>query len=380
MGQWQNDPFAADEDQRATRRQRPPASPPHRPLQAPATSTGNQRPSWLDDAPAPPFPDVAADLPTRRMSTPAGSNASPSASTHRSPGSSLNISRSMRRAAEPGASGSTRRVRTLGDAPTALVPTKDRRALATQRLAPGSALIPVSERMVAVKTRARPRYRHTMTTVGFMLVALVLALIVAVSQSLQAQPPTATLGNTQGQSTPPPSGSGPWTVTAGALIYLAPTPKPTAATYASSAGGSVNTLTDVEPCHGGEMFLSAITQWSVPPGCYSNVFVPNPANYPARAAQGYCNWWVEENHLSNPNITQGGQVYLGTKPIVGAAVFFQGGVQGASAEGHWAQLVAIAPGGYWLLISEMNFSWRGAGFGRVDYRYVHVGPGVSFYK
>ncbi len=33
---------------------------------------------------------------------------------------------------------------------------------------------------------------------------------------------------------------------------------------------------------------------------------------------------------------------------------------------------------YWVLVSEMNFHWRGAGFGRVDFRYVHVGDGVTF--
>lgn len=407
MGQWQDEPFGAD-DQRATGRERPlrpqpsSAAPeqnaswaqPRRQFRQPGASSGNHPPSWLDDAPAPPFPESGPDLATRRVGTPLGPNAAP--------GSSLNISRSMRHAGGLGASGGaggTRGARTLGDIPTvsvprpdgrdssddraALVPAEDRRALTSQRLVPGSALIPASARMVAVKKRSRPRYRHTLATTGFTLVALVLALIIAVSQSLQSQPPTTDAnGNSQAQtrSTPPPSGSGPWTVTAGALIYLAPTPKPTAATTYASGAGNVNTLTDVEPCHGGELFLPAITQWTVPPGCYSNVFVPNPKDYPARAAQGYCNWWVEQNHLSNPNITQGGQVYLGTKPIAGAAVYFQGGVQGASAEGHWAQLVAVAPGGYWLLISEMNFAWRGAGFGRVDYRYVHVGSGVSFWK
>jgi hypothetical protein len=59
-------------------------------------------------------------------------------------------------------------------------------------------------------------------------------------------------------------------------------------------------------------------------------------------------------------------------------VHFNGGVQGASRDGHWAQVVAVAPGNYWVLITEMNFRWRGGGFGKVSYRYIHVGPGVSF--
>ena len=41
-------------------------------------------------------------------------------------------------------------------------------------------------------------------------------------------------------------------------------------------------------------------------------------------------------------------------------------------------MVAVPPGGYWFLISEMNFTWRGAGWQKVEYRYVHTGPGVSF--
>ena len=35
------------------------------------------------------------------------------------------------------------------------------------------------------------------------------------------------------------------------------------------------------------------------------------------------------------------------------------------------------PGG-WFLISEMNFYWNGGGWGRVDYRFAHSGPGVYF--
>jgi hypothetical protein len=53
-------------------------------------------------------------------------------------------------------------------------------------------------------------------------------------------------------------------------------------------------------------------------------------------------------------------------------------VQGAGASGHFAQVVAIAPDHYWMLITEMNFAWRGGGFGKVDYRYAHVGSGVTF--
>ena len=49
----------------------------------------------------------------------------------------------------------------------------------------------------------------------------------------------------------------------------------------------------------------------------------------------------------------------------------------AAERGHAAVVEQLLSGG-WLEISEMNFYWNGGGWGRVDYRYVHVGPGVSF--
>jgi surface antigen len=64
-------------------------------------------------------------------------------------------------------------------------------------------------------------------------------------------------------------------------------------------------------------------------------------------------------------------------PQVGATAVFQPGVQGAGGGGHVAHVEAVLGGG-WLLVSEMNFAWNGGGFGLVDYRYVHTGPGVLF--
>jgi hypothetical protein len=137
--------------------------------------------------------------------------------------------------------------------------------------------------------------------------------------------------------------------------------------------------TDVtgEFCQQSYIFVPNITQWTVPPGCYATIYTPNPVNFPARPGFGYCNWWVREQHLNYWDITVG-NFPRSSIPKAGEAVWFDPGVQGASSEGHWAQLVAISPGGYWLLISEMNFGWRGGGFGRVDYRYIHTGPGVLF--
>ena len=132
-----------------------------------------------------------------------------------------------------------------------------------------------------------------------------------------------------------------------------------------------------EFCQQSYMFVPNISQWTVPPGCYANIYTPNPANFTYVIGFGYCNWWVREQHLNVPDVTAGNYPRSST-PKAGEAVWFDPDVQGASSDGHWAQLVAISPGGYWLLISEMNFSWRGGGFGKVDYRYIHVGSGILF--
>lgn len=135
--------------------------------------------------------------------------------------------------------------------------------------------------------------------------------------------------------------------------------------------------TSLEPCQSQNYWLPVITQWAVPPGCYGNVYTPNPANYPYRPTWGWCNWWPEETH---PHL-QGDAALLLPKhhtPIVGATVWFDPYEQGASGDGHFAELVAINPDGYWLLISEMNNNWRGAGWGRIDYRYIHVSPGIDY--
>jgi hypothetical protein len=158
--------------------------------------------------------------------------------------------------------------------------------------------------------------------------------------------------------------TGPWASSAASVIVLnAPAP-------AANSNG--------EPCNDGVKFLPVMDQWAVPPGCYANIYRPNPANYPFRPGFGWCNWWVRVHHLGQLDITENLAYRHDTKPVPGAAIFFYGNVQGADSAGHWAQVVAIAPDNYWILISEMNFDWRGAGWGKVDYRYVHAGPGVIF--
>jgi hypothetical protein len=145
----------------------------------------------------------------------------------------------------------------------------------------------------------------------------------------------------------------------------------------SGGSGPVSPVSQTtgQPCHDEVRWPSRISQWTVPLGCYSKVYAPNPKNYVSRPSYGWCNWWPEVLH---PQYSGSSVLHLPSHstPKVGAVVFFAGGVQGASSEGHYAQVVAIH--GNWVLITEMNFRWRGAGFKRVDYRFIHLGPGVSF--
>jgi hypothetical protein len=107
------------------------------------------------------------------------------------------------------------------------------------------------------------------------------------------------------------------------------------------------------------------------------VYTINPANYGSHPNFGWCNWWPEAMH---PGFQGSAALHqpAHSRPIPGAVVQFTSGAQGAGGDGHYANVVAVHPGGYWVLVGEMNFSWRGAGFGRVSYRYIHTGPGVSF--
>ncbi len=192
-------------------------------------------------------------------------------------------------------------------------------------------------------------------------------------------------GGTSGAQSgvPQPSGRGPITATIGVIVDIpAPQAKHSTQNSSPSPSGYGNYiaygLSSIQPCHDSVKFVANISQWTVPPGCYANIYKPNPANYPPRASWGWCNWWVEETHPQDPNVTGATSYPRGTVPVANAAIFIDGGEQGASSSGHWAESVAVSPGGYWILISEMNFAWRGGGWGLIDYRYIHVSPHVHF--
>lgn len=143
----------------------------------------------------------------------------------------------------------------------------------------------------------------------------------------------------------------------------------------STLSSSQNTF--LQPCHDRVIWPSRITQWSVPNGCFARIYYPNRANYVSRPSYGWCNWWPEVLH---PWLIGTGALHLPghNRPVPGATVYFAPGVQGASHAGHYAHVVAIAPGGFWVLVTEMNFYWRGGGWAKVNYRYIHIGYGVSF--
>jgi hypothetical protein len=146
------------------------------------------------------------------------------------------------------------------------------------------------------------------------------------------------------------------------------------AMVSSSSSSAADTYWAGEPCHSNVYATGPIYMWKVPPGCYAGVYWVNPNNYVARAGFGWCNWWPEVLHPDEPNILNGPRH---STPIPGAAVVFAPGEQGASSGGHYGEVVAVLGNG-WILISEMNNTWRGAGFQRVNYRYVQEDGGVTY--
>jgi LysM repeat protein len=129
-----------------------------------------------------------------------------------------------------------------------------------------------------------------------------------------------------------------------------------------------------EPCQSNVFTTGSVGQWVVPPGCYGGIYRINPASYGSISGFGWCSWWAKALHPGNPNILSSGRY---SQPRAGAVIVFAPREQGAGSAGHYGQVVAVLGNG-WLLISEMNNTWRGAGFGKVNYRYVRVTSGTSF--
>jgi hypothetical protein len=145
----------------------------------------------------------------------------------------------------------------------------------------------------------------------------------------------------------------------------------------------------------GAVFVSPPPMEPWPPGDVFGTVPGHPAFKVNRPADGYywwafgqCTWWAQ-NTRRDENLSYIGDAKywaagaaargyrVGTQPAVNATVMFRPGVEGAGGAGHVAHVEAVYPGG-WFLISEMNFYWNGGGWGRVDYRFAHSGPGVYF--
>lgn len=154
-----------------------------------------------------------------------------------------------------------------------------------------------------------------------------------------------------------------------------PTPKNTPTTLPPHDTTN-DRLSSFEPCHDTNYWTAHLSAWAIPPGCYGTAYSANAHNYPFRPEFGWCSWWAEETHLQYSGYTA---LHLPahSTPIIGSVVRFAPGVAGASREGHYAGEV-IAISGQWLLISEMNMSWRGGGFARISYRYIYLQQGITF--
>jgi surface antigen len=164
-------------------------------------------------------------------------------------------------------------------------------------------------------------------------------------------------------------------------VTPAPKPKPKAPSSSGTKSGS-----GAAPSIGAYN-AGAYNPWASPPG-HPAYALGDVAGDPYSSVYGQCVWYAWYRHRSLPLFQLGvsGQwvtnarrlgLRVGSSPWVGATVVFQPNVQGASSSGHVGVVEQILGSG-WFLISEMNFYFNGGGFGRVSYRYAHVGAGVAF--
>lgn len=146
----------------------------------------------------------------------------------------------------------------------------------------------------------------------------------------------------------------------------------------STGSGGSATLNGGAPCAGVPIsWPRSIQQWTIPTGCYGQIFYPNTSSYVAAPSFGWCNWAAEVFNTSGQHGYGALRLPQHATPRVGAVVWFAPGVQGAGGAGHWAVVAGIGPNG-WMLVLEMNFYWRGGGWARLDYRYVRMTGGMSY--
>lgn len=169
---------------------------------------------------------------------------------------------------------------------------------------------------------------------------------------------------------------------------VAPTPPPVAPTRPPAPAPTQPPPPPVSPpssgnhygnpwCNDAGQFPGAISQWTVPPSCYAGIYTMPQDNLPS---WGWCNWVPEFLHMAQFGVSTAALTmpgHGGFAPVPGATVFFYGGEQGASSAGHYATVIAVGPNG-WNLIAESNFSWRGGGWGKIDFRYIHNSSGLEY--
>lgn len=161
----------------------------------------------------------------------------------------------------------------------------------------------------------------------------------------------------------------------------------TSSTSSTTTHATSTSTTTSSTSSGGQVLPapSGIGPW-VPPAGYYAYSMSSHGWYPSYF--GWCTWYASYRRQDEPLMQLGNAaawawnaprhgLRTGTSPAVGATAVFQGGVQGASAQGHVAHVERVYTNG-WFLVSEMAFYWNGGGWGRVSYRYAHTGPGVSF--
>ena len=127
--------------------------------------------------------------------------------------------------------------------------------------------------------------------------------------------------------------------------------------------------------------------WAPVPG-HPGYAMSDFAGDPWHSYFGVCTWYAWYRHQSEPLMRLGNAAQwaynagsyglrTGSTPAVGATAVFQPGVEGAGGGGHVAVVEQVLGGG-WFIVSEMNFGLNGGGWGRIDWRYAYVAPGVSF--
>lgn len=152
-----------------------------------------------------------------------------------------------------------------------------------------------------------------------------------------------------------------------------------------STGGSTGGATGGSS--GGGAPSGGYNPWAPVPG-HPTYRMGDFAGDPYASSFGVCTWYAWYRHQGEPLLKMGNAaawpgvapsygLRVGTTPAVGATAIFQPGVEGADGGGHAAHVEQVLGGG-WFIISEMNFTWNGGGWGRVDWRYVYMAPGVSF--